>query len=212
MQIESQFQFSLLFASFYNFQYCKEFYSGIQSLFCMHNVCPHSTLCALVSPGQTVCYEGRETTTSNCLLLQLAYVSIWWLCQNVKWHNFFVLQETYIILVLMKWWQQGLQKTIGLISKTTTFHVHHTCLYISLPFLHDYIVKMPNVEFYGGRKQAMTSLDMGPRNSTPIWFAYIWLKWNSCDKDWKRLQHSQQALIKAAVIRVSKCVRVLTCF
>ena len=36
------------------------------------------------------------------------------------------------------------KKTIGLISKTTTLHLHPTFLYISLPFLHDYDVKMPN--------------------------------------------------------------------
>ena len=35
------------------------------------------------------------------------------------------------------------KKTIGLISKTTTLHVHHTLLYICFPFLHDYDVKMP---------------------------------------------------------------------
>ena len=29
------------------------------------------------------------------------------------------------------------KRTIGIISKTTTLHVHHTFLYISLPFLHD---------------------------------------------------------------------------
>ena len=45
-------------------------------------------------------------------------------------------------------------KTIGLISKTTTLHVHDTFLYISFPFLHDYDVKMPKFTFYGGRKQA----------------------------------------------------------
>ena len=45
-------------------------------------------------------------------------------------------------------------KTIGLISKTTTLHMHHAFLYISLLFLHDYDVKMPNFAFYGGRKQA----------------------------------------------------------
>ena len=45
---------------------------------------------------------------------------------------------------------------IGLISKTTTSQVHHTFLYISFPFLHDYDVKMPNFAFYGGRKQATT--------------------------------------------------------
>ena len=45
----------------------------------------------------------------------------------------------------------------GLLSKTTTFHVHHAFLYISLPSLHDYDVKMPNFTFYGGRKQATTN-------------------------------------------------------
>ena len=51
---------------------------------------------------------------------------------------------------------KNVKKTIGLISKTTTSHVHHTFLYISFPFLHDYNVKMPNVAFYGGPKQATT--------------------------------------------------------
>ena len=51
---------------------------------------------------------------------------------------------------------ENVKKTIGLISKTTTLHVHHTFLYISFPFLHDYDVKMPNFAFYGGRKQATT--------------------------------------------------------
>ena len=51
---------------------------------------------------------------------------------------------------------KNVKKTIGLISKTTTSHVHHNFLYISFPFLHDYDVKMPNFAFYGGRKQATT--------------------------------------------------------
>ena len=82
-------------------------------------------------------------------------------------------------------------------SKTTTLHVHHAFFYISLPFLHDYDVKMSNFAFYGGRKQATTKfyfsycllyLDMVARNSTPGGFASIWQKWvgrNNCDKDWK---------------------------
>ena len=37
--------------------------------------------------------------------------------------------------------QRERQKTIGLISKTTTLHVHHAFLYISLTSLHDYDVK-----------------------------------------------------------------------
>ena len=49
------------------------------------------------------------------------------------------------------------KKTIGLISKTTTLHVHHTFLYISLPSLHDYDAKMPTFTIYGERKQATTN-------------------------------------------------------
>ena len=45
-------------------------------------------------------------------------------------------------------------KTIGLKSKTTTLHVHHTFMYISFPFLPDYDVKMTNLAFNGERKQA----------------------------------------------------------
>ena len=53
--------------------------------------------------------------------------------------------------------QRELQKKpIGLISKTTTSHVHHTFLYISFLFLHNYDVKMPNFAVKGGRKQATT--------------------------------------------------------
>ena len=51
---------------------------------------------------------------------------------------------------------ENVKKTIGIITKTTTSHVHHTFLSISFPFLHNYDVKMPNLVFYGGRKQATT--------------------------------------------------------
>ena len=48
-----------------------------------------------------------------------------------------------------------LNKTIGsVISKITTLHVHHVFLYISLPSLHDCDVKMLNLTFCRGRKQA----------------------------------------------------------
>ena len=45
---------------------------------------------------------------------------------------------------------ENVVKAIGLpvIRKTATLHVHHTFLYISLPFLHDYDVKMPHFMFY----------------------------------------------------------------
>ena len=48
------------------------------------------------------------------------------------------------------------QYPLGLLSKTTSLHVHHSFLHISLSLLHDYDVKMPNFMFYGGRKQATT--------------------------------------------------------
>ena len=38
---------------------------------------------------------------------------------------------------------EDVKKEIGLLSKTTTLHVHHAFSYISLPSLHDYEVKMP---------------------------------------------------------------------
>ena len=52
---------------------------------------------------------------------------------------------------------ENVKKVIGLLSKTTILHVHHPFLYISLPLLHDYDMKMPSFTFYGGRKQATTN-------------------------------------------------------
>ena len=42
-------------------------------------------------------------------------------------------------------------------GKTTTLHVHHAFLYISLPSLHDYNVKLPNFTFCRGREQKTTT-------------------------------------------------------
>ena len=52
---------------------------------------------------------------------------------------------------------ENVKKAIGLLSKKTSLHVHHAFLYISLPLLHDYDVKMLSFTFYGGRKQATTN-------------------------------------------------------
>ena len=51
-------------------------------------------------------------------------------------------------------------KAIGLISKTTILHVHHAFLYISLPSLHHYDVKMPNFTMYRGSTQATTRFSL----------------------------------------------------
>ena len=40
------------------------------------------------------------------------------------------------------------------VGKTTTLHVHRTFLCISMPFLHNYDMKLPNFTFYGERKKA----------------------------------------------------------
>ena len=41
----------------------------------------------------------------------------------------------------------NVKKATGLISKTTSLHVQHDFLYISLPSPHDYGVKIPNFRF-----------------------------------------------------------------
>ena len=66
---------------------------------------------------------------------------------------------------------ENVTKEIGLITKTTTLHVHHAFLYISLPSLHDYEVKMPNFTLYRGRTQATTKFP--PSLCTCIWFLGI---------------------------------------
>ena len=44
------------------------------------------------------------------------------------------------------------------LAKTTTLHVHHAFLYIYLPSLHDYDVKMPAIfTFCGGRDRKTTT-------------------------------------------------------
>ena len=45
------------------------------------------------------------------------------------------------------------KKAIDLDKQTTTLHVHHAFLYVSLPSLHDYNVKLPNFSFCRGREQ-----------------------------------------------------------
>ena len=75
---------------------------------------------------------------------------------------------------------EKVKKSNSLTRQTTTLHVHYTFLYISLPSLHDYHVKMPNFMFCEGQKQAMTKFyfslwpDMVDGNSAPEEFTCIW--------------------------------------
>ena len=99
------------------------------------------------------------------------------------------------------------KKTDGFISKTTTLHVRHACLYI---FLHDYDVQMPNFAFYGVCKQVTTKFYFS------LWTGIWSLEFNSkrirlhltekvgrnnCDKDWK----NANSFLK----RRSRCRRVV---
>ena len=43
-------------------------------------------------------------------------------------------------------------------SKTRTLHLHHAFLYISLPSLHDFHVRLPIFTFHGGLEQKTTTL------------------------------------------------------
>ena len=64
---------------------------------------------------------------------------------------------------------EDVKKAIGLITKTTI--LHHAFLYISLPSIHDYDVKMPNLTFYRGSTQATTKFPLFFR--TWLWFLGI---------------------------------------
>ena len=75
---------------------------------------------------------------------------------------------------------ENIKKAIRLLSKTTSLHVRHTFLYISLPLLHDYNMKMPSFTFYGGCKTSddklfflFLNLSAVPKKSTPGKLAYI---------------------------------------
>ena len=53
--------------------------------------------------------------------------------------------------------QQERQKNLGFIfSKTTTLHVHHALLYISLPWLHGYNVKVSNFVEDGNTREQLS--------------------------------------------------------
>ena len=70
--------------------------------------------------------------------------------------------------------QRERQKTIGLMSNTTTLHVYHAFWYISLPSLHNYDVKWPNSQFTWERERQgdklyhlLSELERVPRSSAP---------------------------------------------
>ena len=104
---------------------------------------------------------------------------------------------------------ENVKNAIGLLCKTTTLHVHHAFLYISLPSLHDYDVKMPNCKFCGGRKQATMNLFFLSQNlsavlnkSTPGKFAYSCHcgNWNNATKIEKTGIHLKTDIFAAVAV------------
>ena len=127
----------------------------------------------------------RAIAPPSHLILKLRFFNMHWGRNALDAAEEFIDREKSLLNMIrdFKIQRRGRQrerqkKPIGLISKTTTLHVHHAFLYISLLFLYDYDVKMPNFAFYRGRKQATTklflSLAMDPWNSVSGGFAYIW--------------------------------------
>ena len=63
------------------------------------------------------------------------------------------------------------------LAKTTTLHVHHACLYISLPSLHDYSEKVPNFTFCPGRGHKTITFFSFPE----LWYSLLEFKYK---KNW----------------------------
>ena len=105
-----------------------------------------------------------------------------WCPKPVLWGlNSSVMQTlSFVPINLHRCWPREWKHSIGLLSKTTSLHVHHAFLYISLPLLHDYDVKMPIFTFYGGRKQATTSF------SFSFW-TWVWSQRNQLQGNWPTL-------------------------
>ena len=96
----------------------------------------------LLSPGKYLAVEGRGA------FQQAREVSVH-VCLLTSFHSFLHLSVpgtralSGILGTLRNDYGDGnrnVKKAIGLMSKTTTLHVHHAFLYISLPSLHNYDV------------------------------------------------------------------------
>ena len=70
-----------------------------------------------------------------------ACTSTWYLCQNVKYINGITSScfagNAMDLNIQQQDGNENINETIGLISKTTTLHLHHAFLGISLPFLYE---------------------------------------------------------------------------
>ena len=98
-------------------------------------------------------------------------------------------QVTYTLLGTLRWHNgednENVKQTMGWISKTTTLHVYHAFLNISLPSPHDYDGKMPNFTFYGGRKQATAKFSF----SFWTWIRFLGIRLNKSSLAFDKVNH-----------------------
>ena len=100
--------------------------------------------------GEDTCWKGVHTITDSFLFWH----------ENIVWtlasHADITLRYVTLrdVTKPRRWRQLERQKTIGLMSKTTTLHVQHAFLYIFLPSLHNYDVKWPNFKFFWRKRTA----------------------------------------------------------
>ena len=94
--------------------------------------------------------------------------------------------------------KENVKKAVGLISKTTTLHVHHAFLYISLLSLHNYDVKWAILSFFLGRertnaygKAINSTISVWSRVRPPLFSSNLnsllltnRANWDNCEKVW----------------------------
>ena len=101
------------------------------------------TLRAVVSPGQMLCYEGREATASNLSIKHACPCDIFVKMSNGITSSYF----SGNIRDLKQDGNENIDETMGLISKTTTLHLHHHHHFLA--FLCHFCMKLPNFTFNG---------------------------------------------------------------
>ena len=117
------------------------------------------------------CWSLLQSVTSGGIVCYpITATSRFWMCHTICWmvlhlQAFLSLCRRCNLFTVIRDLKiqrcdgnENVQKTRGLISKTTTLHMHQAFLYIYLPFFVglNYGEKIPNFVFYGERKQATT--------------------------------------------------------
>ena len=83
-----------------------------------------------------LCYEGREATASNLSIEHARPRDTFVKMSNGITSSCFA-GNTRDLNIQQQDGNENINETIGLINKTTTLHLHHAFLGISLPFLYE---------------------------------------------------------------------------